>query len=112
MGSIAWKSWINDPIYTLDAFGRSSKMNLAKWENQEFQLLLDLAHQEVERTKRLEYLKQAEQILALESPLIPIFYEVYHYMQKKYLHHALHSDVGGVDFKWARIQHASNALHN
>ncbi|HSX11950.1 MAG TPA: peptide ABC transporter substrate-binding protein [Rhabdochlamydiaceae bacterium] len=105
-GSIAWKSWINDPIYTLNAFKyRSNNMNFAKWENEEFQKLLDLAQQEIDLDKRLEFLKMAEKILIVEAPVIPIFYEVYHFMQKKYLHQALHSDTGGVDFKWAYINH-------
>ncbi|HSX04200.1 MAG TPA: peptide ABC transporter substrate-binding protein [Rhabdochlamydiaceae bacterium] len=106
VGGIAWKSWVNDAIYTLNAFKyRTNKVNFAKWENQEFQKLLDEAQQEIDSIKRLELLKMAEKILVTEMPVVPIFYEVFHYMQKKHLHQALHFDTGGVDFKWAYIDH-------
>lgn len=106
MGTMSWKSWINDPIYTLNAFKyRNNKVNFAKWENSEYQTLLDLAQQEINPAKRLEFLKKAEKILMVENPVAPIFYEVHQYMQKKYLHGTLHSDTGNVDFKWASIIH-------
>lgn len=105
-GSMAWKSWVNDPIYTLNAFKyRTNRVNFSKWENPEFQRLLNLAQQELDPIKRLSLLKMAEKILIVENPVVPIIYEVYHYMQKKHLHQAFHFDTWGVDFKWAYIHH-------
>lgn len=106
IGTMSWKSWINDPIYTLNAFKyRSNTVNFSKWENIEYQKLLDAAQAEINPNGRLALIKEAEKVLLAEAPIIPLYYEVYNYMQKEYLQGALHTDTGNVDFKWASIQH-------
>ena len=104
LGSIKWKSWINDPLYTLSAFQyRNNKVNFPKWEHPKYQKLLDKAQREIVHERRLNYYKEAENILIQECPIIPINYEVYRYMYKKQLKDAFCSDSGNVDFKWASI---------
>jgi oligopeptide transport system substrate-binding protein len=104
MGSMSWKSWINDPIYTLNAFKFSSdKVNFPKWDHPEYQSLLDAADQEIDPKVRLTYLTAAEAILLEEMPVIPIFHEVHECVKKKHLQVAIDSKTGNVDFKKASI---------
>ncbi|MCI0382135.1 MAG: peptide ABC transporter substrate-binding protein [Chlamydiae bacterium] len=106
---ISWKSWINDPMYTLDAFKyRINKINLAKWESSAFQKLLDLGRNETNLEKRLSYLKAAEKILIQEGPIIPLFYENFPYLQKKNLQNVFCSKNGNFDFKWSFLSSDEN----
>jgi len=110
LGMISWKTWINDPIYTLNAFNyRTTKINFPKWEHPAFQKLLEEAQSETDLSKRLTFLKEAEKILMLETPIIPLFYEMTKYGYKKHIHDAILTDSGNVDFKWASI--VSRSLH-
>lgn len=105
IGTMFWRSWINDPMYTLSAFKyRNNPVNFPKWENAEYQKLLDEAQREINPSRRLAFFKEAEKLLSTEAPIIPLYYEVYNYMQKQHLKGALHSDTGNVDFKWALIE--------
>lgn len=72
---IHWNSWFDDPSYTLNAFKYASEeINFSKWENPEFQRLLDLSDAEANPFQRSSYLLQAEEILSKEMPVIPICY--------------------------------------
>ncbi len=72
---ISWTSWIDDPIYTLNAFRHAhDKINFSNWEDPSFQALLDLADQEINPHMRNQYLAKAELILAQEIPVIPLYY--------------------------------------
>lgn len=83
---VHWYSWIDDPIYTLNAFKfPKEKINLAKWGHEEFQYLLDCSDQAPNPFERFFYLLQAEKILCREVPIIPIFYQPIQMMTKKNL---------------------------
>ncbi len=74
MGLIYWTSWIDDPIYTLNAFRFSSEeINYPKWEHSEYQKFLDLAEDEVDFDKRTNYFYEAEKVLCQEMPVIPLY---------------------------------------
>jgi oligopeptide transport system substrate-binding protein len=104
IGTISWKPWVNDPIYTLGAFQyRNNHVNFPKWENQQYQEILDEAQRESSLEQRLQKLKKAEEILIEESPLIPLHYEIYRYMRKKEIKNAFCSDTGNIDFRWTSI---------
>lgn len=108
LGTMSWTPWINDPIYTLNAFKyHNNKVNFSKWENSQYQIFLDLAQQEIDPGKRQGFLKSAEKCLMIEVPVVPIIYDVFQYMQKKYVHNAFHAGGLSVDFKWASIVHDS-----
>lgn len=73
---VHWISRIIDPISTLKAFKYAGEAtNPSKWEHPDFQRLLDLADQEIDVTKRSPLLMRAEEILAEEIPIIPLFYQ-------------------------------------
>lgn len=81
--SVLWNSWLNDPIYTLNAFKYSrEKVNFSKWENKKYQQLLDASDQELSLEKRKRYLALAEEILIKDVVVLPIFYEMEWYLKK------------------------------
>ena len=87
MGLMHWTSWVDDPIYTLSSFKfAKQEMNYAKWENLEFQQLLDLSESELNPFQRSTYLLKAEKILCQEMPIIPLFYQPVQALVKKNLH--------------------------
>lgn len=104
IGGMGWKSWINDPIYTLNAFRYASeKVNFAKWEDEKYQHCLDAADKEVNPEIRLQHLRAAEEILLHEMPVIPIFYEVQQFRRKPRLKVAVNPSTGHVDFSTSLI---------
>lgn len=87
LGLISWTSWIDDPIYTLNAFRYAKdEINPAKWELSKFQELLDLSEQEVDPFKRFSYFFRAEKILCEEMPVIPLYYHPSQALVQKNLH--------------------------
>lgn len=76
IGLMHWSSCLNDPIYTLNAFKFVAQdVNFAKWENSNFQNLLNLSEQNSNPLQCFTYLQQAEEILCHEMPIIPLFYQ-------------------------------------
>ncbi len=78
LGLVHWTSWVDDPVYTLNAFRFvKDDLNFSKWEHAEFQRLLDVSDQEINPFQRSSYLLQAEHVLCQEVPIIPLFYQPY-----------------------------------
>lgn len=74
-GLMNWTTLVDDPIYTLNSFRFSKEgVNFSKWENAEFQSLLDLSEEEISLFQRSLYLHKAETILSREAPVTPLFY--------------------------------------
>ena len=87
VGAMHWVSLVNDPIYTLSAFRyKNEKVNFAKWENIEYQDLLNAADKEINLNKRKAYLSKAEKLLIQESLVLPIFHHKYWLVKKESLH--------------------------
>lgn len=104
LGMVAWKAWLNDPIYTLNVFEyKTNKLNISKWEHPKFQELLKMAKKEVISDHRLELLNQAEAVLIEESPVLAINTVMHTYIYKKRLKDAFSSETGNIDFKNASI---------
>ncbi len=76
MGLIHWTSRHDEPLNTLHAFKSAKEnINLPKWENLEYQRLLNLSDQEANLFQRSSYLCKAEDLLSKEMPIIPLFYQ-------------------------------------
>jgi oligopeptide transport system substrate-binding protein len=73
-GLINWTPWVDDPIYTLNAF-RFAKEGVysTHWEHPDFQRLLDLGEEALNPFQRSLYLRQATEILSREMPSLPLF---------------------------------------
>ncbi len=82
-----WTSWIDDPIYTLNAFRFANQgMNVSGWESLEFQQTLDRSEQEPNPFQRSSHLLEAEKILSQEIPAIPLIYQPFQATTKTNLH--------------------------
>ena len=74
VGGMTWESWINDPIYTLNAFRDAKEpINFPKWENKHYQEIMHLAETEIDLVNRRFYYLQAEKLLLDEMPVMPLF---------------------------------------
>ncbi|MCX6989888.1 MAG: peptide ABC transporter substrate-binding protein [Chlamydiae bacterium] len=105
MGTLFWQSWIDNPLYTLNAFKEANhEINFAKWSNVDYSTLLDKAQQEIDPLMRIKYLAEAERILIKEKPVLPIFYEKERNIKKQHLKNVYYSQTTGyVDFKCSYI---------
>jgi oligopeptide transport system substrate-binding protein len=82
-----WALWMNEPIFTLNAFRfAKEEINVSKWENAEFQQLLDISEKEINPFQRSSHLLQAEKILSREMPVIPLFCQPSQVLAKKQWH--------------------------
>ncbi len=71
-----WNGDYNDAMTFLGVFSKYSDINRTKWSNPEYDQLLQKAQVIVNDQERNSLYQKAEQILAQESPLIPIYFYV------------------------------------
>ncbi len=75
IGIMSWESWINDPIYNLEAFKlQSTRINWSGWENAQYIQCLNQSDQELDLDKRRSLLQKAEDILMEDMPIAPLFH--------------------------------------
>ncbi len=97
---VAWEAWINDPIYTLNAFrDANNPINFINWENSKYQQILYQADREIDSVKRKHFYLQAEEILLDEMPVTAIFSITSRAFKKKKLKMDLSSTL--LNLKWA-----------
>lgn len=76
MSLMHWTSRFDEPHYTLYGFkSAKEEMNFSRWENEDYKKLLNLSEQEGNLFQRSSYLRQAEDLLSREMPIIPLFYQ-------------------------------------
>ncbi|MCF7816238.1 MAG: peptide ABC transporter substrate-binding protein [Kiritimatiellales bacterium] len=74
---IARASWIGDyidPSTFLEMYITGGGNNNAGWSNKNYDALIQAAGSEMDQVKRFELFQQAEEILMMEAPIIPIYY--------------------------------------
>ncbi|MCB1107043.1 MAG: peptide ABC transporter substrate-binding protein [Chlamydiia bacterium] len=105
IGQVTWSSWLRDPIYMLDTF-RSQNLatNMSRWEHPRYQELLSLSDHETNPVKRKEYLRQAEELLMEEMPVIPLCYVKLQYLRNPRLKGVYVSPLKEVDFRYAYFE--------
>jgi len=105
IGKMSWTSWLNDPIYTLQAFKyREEQVNFIGWENPAFAKLLDLSDQTLNPEERKIYLSQAEEMLIRDAVLIPICYDMGCFAKGQNLILNPATSNGNIDFSQAYFQ--------
>lgn len=101
MGGVAS---FNDPTTFLKDFQYAeTRVNQSKWSDPEFSRLIDLSDQIQDASKRKEILRDAEEILLNDMPIAPIYFYTGSYLKKAELKGVSVSDLGEIDFKYARI---------
>lgn len=102
IGAMSWVSWLRDPIYIMQTFRyRSDGVNSSRWENPQYQKLLEATEEELDVAKRKELFHEAEKILMDEFPVIPIYYMTLSYAKKNNLKNVYVSELYDIDFRWA-----------
>lgn len=104
IGGCIWYAPFHDPIYYLEFFKeKDNRYNSTQWENKHYQQLLELADNEKDPTIRLEHLRQAENLLLDEMPIIPLY--VYHakFLKAPHIQNLNVNHTGQIDFKWVRF---------
>ena len=105
IGGMSWNSWLRDPIYIMQTFRyRSDGINMSRWENSQYQSLLDKAEQETDKEKRRELFFLAEKLLMEEMPVIPVYFSSICYAKKDCLKDVYVSDLSQIDFRWASFE--------
>ena len=103
---LATGSWIadfEDPMNFLEVFKyKKGGSNNTGWEDAHYIQLLNSANKTVNSKQRTLLLKQAEQVLMDNMPVIPIYYYRMLYLNRGVRQVAL-SSTGGIDFKWAKV---------
>ncbi len=103
---IANGSWIGDfkdPINFLEVFKESNGTNNTGWVSSKYQQLLDASGNSSVSQLRLNLLNQAEELLMDEMPIAPVFFYTFSYLQSRELEDVYLSELGHLDFKWAKL---------
>lgn len=103
IGALGWEPWVNDAIYTLNAFrDEKDPINIAHWENEEYKKILYSAEKEVNLEKRLYYYLKAEELLLEEMPVIPLVANTSQALKKK--NFRINSSSTLINFKWGYFE--------
>lgn len=104
IAGMAWYSWFKGPHYTLDCFTHSTNLNNpCKWEHPQYTYCIEQSNQTLDPKERERLLKQAEELLLEEMPVIPLYQCSNIYLKKPYVHGVYTSELFDTDFKWAYI---------
>ena len=78
-------------------------MLFRSWENEEFQELLKASRTELDSDKRIEILKEAEQIFMDQMPIVPIYFYSNVYAYKDNVKNIEVGPLGVIQYKWGYI---------
>jgi oligopeptide transport system substrate-binding protein len=96
---LSWQGWIadyNDPMTFLDLFESTSSFNTQKYSNPRYDELIRGAREELDQDKRMDMLKEAEQILVTDDAgTAPMFFDGSAYLQKPFITRYVEQPYGG-----------------
>lgn len=105
IGRMGWIGDFNDPINFLELFkDKDGGNNDTKWENEEFKSLLTQSQTELDAEKRLALLKQADQIITDEMPIVPLYFYTNVYVKNDKLDGYYITGLGAIDLKEAHFK--------
>lgn len=103
----SWTADFNDPINFLEVFKyKNCSTNNTGWEHGKYIDLLNGSAVCRNLEERKEILREAEQILMEQMPVIPIFHYALNYLQCERLQEVAISPLGQIDFRWAHVEHS------
>lgn len=105
IGKGEWIGDFNDPISFLEVFeSRENETHDSRWENAEYNSLLQRSRSELDSDKRRTLLAEAEKILVDEMPIIPVYHYAFDYAKKSDISGVILSPLGLADFKYVKKQ--------
>jgi oligopeptide transport system substrate-binding protein len=103
----SWTADFNDASNFLEVFKyKDASTNNTNWENPKYVDLLNRSALCRDFEERKELLREAEQILMEQMPIIPIFHFALNYLQCDRLEEVALSPLGQIDFRWAHLDPA------
>lgn len=81
----AWTADYMDPHTFLSVMLSQSENNKAKWKNKKFDEYVFKSDATMDQNKRFEYFREAEKVLAEDSPIIPFYFYTRAYLKKSYV---------------------------
>lgn len=100
-----WFADFNDPINFLEVFKtKDVGTNNTNWENPGYTELLETSSYCQNANERQALLRQSEQIIINDMPVIPIFHFTMLYIQDDTLKDVVLTTMGNIDFKYAHIE--------
>jgi len=105
IGFLSWNVSVLDPYFILQVFtSKGNSRTVNSWESPQYEQLLDQAAESTSSQERLKYLKQAEEMLYEEMPLIPLCNVKKRYAKNPRLQGEYLSPFQLVDFKFAYLK--------
>lgn len=105
----SWTADFHDPINFLEVFKyKDSSTNNTNWESVKFIDFLDRSILCRDNEERKGLLREAEQILMEQMPVIPVFHFALNYLQCDRLREVALSPLGQIDFRWAHLDPEKN----
>lgn len=103
IGRFGQSAEVADPLFILESYRQNSGYNFTNWSNEEFISLLDEAKFSIDSDERYEILREAEEIIMDEMPVLPIYVYKTVYTHKDYVEDIDITDLGFVQLKWANV---------
>ncbi len=105
VGRLGWSGDFNDPINFLELFKeKDGGNNDTRWENPKFKELLNQSATESDPEKRKAILREAEQIMMDEMPIMPIYFYTHTWVKNDKVKGIFQDGLGAIDWKWASIE--------
>lgn len=100
----SWTADFNDPVNFLEVFKyKEASTNNTNWESSKYIDLLNQSGVCRDTEERKGLLREAEQILMDQMPIIPVFHYALNYLQSESLEDVALSPLGQIDFRWAYV---------
>lgn len=103
IGRLGQSAEVSDPLFILEAYRENSGYNYTNWSNDEFIDLLEQAKLSIDPDERYEILRDAEELIMDEMPILPIYIYKTVYTHRDYVKDVHVSDLGFIQLKWAYI---------
>jgi len=101
----SWYTWYQDPIYNMEFMKyKSSGLNGTGWEHPRYIAQLDLADHATNSSDRQDALRNAEELIVQEMPIIPLFSQTYKYLKNERLQGFFLTPVGQLELKGAYFE--------
>jgi oligopeptide transport system substrate-binding protein len=98
----SWTADFSDPVNFLEVFKyKKGSTNNTGWENADYIDLLNRSSVCKAGEERNQLLRQAEEILMAEAPIIPIYHSALNFVKNGQFADVVLSPMGNLDLRWA-----------
>lgn len=113
IAGITWYTFFHDPVYNLELFKYGTagqNYNGTHWEHPHYRELLDQSDHEPNLAARDDILREAEEFLMQEMPVIPVCYNTSKFVKNDILFGESVSPIGMLELKGASFAHVDDLV--